>query len=473
MYKFAAIPLFILYTVFVSACLTTGNNTVLNKKEQRPDEICELRHPDKSAGKYIWLINKRLPLPEVDTDRKENILAEAPVASPEVDKNGLHLPQVPQTSPASVNHTAKPKINKPLVTIKPPKNIIIDKPAVPRPAPVRKSPQPTEDLSAAPGVAADTKPAQYETQVKSEMQPTHKRTVFARRGDDIQIVFNKPGWIFSGFSDDTAEHGLSFVSKDSKAEKTLFTFKADEFGAFGLEFQLQDNSAGKIRKESITVKVVTEDEFSSIMDNSTIANDTEKIVKDLSFANKLYELGQYRNALTEYLKQYQGDDSFLNNRLADIYFLLKDYRRAIHYWKKNINGSDTYKKLAVAGLSKAYMKTDNFNSLVSHMRYLFNNNTVPQEDELLSLAKYFTSRNADKLSLELLNEYMQSYPFGNNVDEIYYLLGSLYEKETDFRNFKKSRYYYQKILSDYPESMYADRARDRVDYLNRHFFYVR
>jgi tetratricopeptide (TPR) repeat protein len=462
MYKYLFFLLIFFYSIVLCACLTTVNN------EQLPDEICDVKPVQPEAYNHIWLINKNLPLPSPDFEKSKANAAEAQTAAatPALDPHGLPLPLVADEHKESVKTAAKPEPG-PQPEQKPEKTTIKKAESPPKPSAVTAKPSHPVNYSTIEPPAhkpaqkppekqpfnleneGESAPSAYETQVKSELEPARTRNVFARRGDDIQIVFDDPGWIFSGFTDGNSSQGVGYLSKDSKADKTLFNFKAIEYGSFGLEFQLQDNIKGTSQKERITVKVVTEDEFSTFLQNDSTS------------------------ALDEYLKLYREGDTFLNNRLADIYYTLKDYRRAIHYWKKNLGSADSYRRSAIAGLSRAYITTDNFNELVSHMRYLFNGRNVPEETDLLSLAEYFTSRNADKLSLELLNEYISSYPYGKNVDEIYYLLGVLYEKQTDFRDYKKSRDFYQKIISDFPESRYADPARERVDYLNRHFFYVR
>ncbi len=485
MFKYIFFLLIFFYSVVLSACLTTISN------EQPPDEICDIipvKPVKPDAYNHIWLINKHLPLPSPVAENRntKNTEAQTAAAPLELDPHGLPLPQVtienkkplktvqksgPVYSPEK--HTVKkedPSLETVPVKAKPyhPVNY-----STIEPQPENPSQEPPEKRPQIPADSAESAPFAYETQAKSELEAAHQRNIFARRGDDIQIVFNDPGWIFSGFTDGNSSQGLGFISKDSKADKTLFNFKAIEYGSFGLEFQLQNNIKGSTKKELITVKVVTEDEFSSFIQNNSVPDSVETKEEDMEFAQRLYDLGQFQNALALYLKLYQEGEPFLNNRLADIYYTLKDYRRAIHYWKKNLGTQGPYRSQAIAGLSRAYINTDNFNALISHIRYLYGGRNVPDETDLLTLAKYFTSRNADKLSLELLNEYISYYPNGNNVDEIYYLLGVLYEKETAFRDYNKSRKFYQKVLSDYPESPYADPARERVDYLNRHFFYVR
>lgn len=467
---------FLYIIIALSACLTTQGNFSQQDASDHVPEICEFKSMKPGSHAYIWFIDKELPLPDANKDHRdikqttelvESNAVETPLTH-EIDSHGLPVPIAPTAEKArpeqTVRNNDKPAAPEPMLESVPPKTA---KATVP--VNYNSSVNVTDSAEE----ADDVKPPLYESEVRSEIAPINKRNIFARQGDDIEIVFDNAGWIYLGFADDTDDNGLRFVSKDSNQGKTLFYFKALHLGVYNLSFQLQDNISGTLLRELIAVKVITEDEFSSFLQNDSPVGTAPLEERDLSFAHKLFDLGQYRNALTEYLKYYQEGDSFLNQRLAEIYFILKDYRRAIHYWKKNMNAGGEYYKQAVTGLSQSYMGTDNYNELVSHMRYLFTKNNIPQENDLITLAKYFKSRNSDALALELLNEYMKYYPYGNNIDQIYYLLGVIYEKDTAFRDLKKSRDYYQKLLDEYPESRYADSAIERVNYLNRHFFYVR
>jgi hypothetical protein len=459
-----------------SACLTTQGNMPLEEKAYHVPEICEFKSMKPESHTYIWFIDRELPLPRVYSKHEdlahaminsESETAETAI-SHEVDPHGLPLPTVPDREESVREQTTD--INVKEITEEP--QLKSTRPEIPQTThPVNYSS--TANESESPQVESSTEPPVDKTEIKSDSSPLHKRNIFARQGDDIEIVFDTAGWVYLGFEDKTLQDGLRYISKDSKRGKTIFCFKALQLGIYNLYFQLQDNISGMLLKELIAVKVITEDEFTSFMQNDSPSVSEKKNERDLSFANKLFELGQLRDSLVEYLKFYQEGDVFLNQRLAEIYFMLEDYRRAIHYWKKNLHAEGEYFHQAIAGLSQAYMNTDNYNELISHMRYLFTENNVPRQNDLVKLAKYFKTHNSFVLALELMLEYMKYYPYGEKIDEVYYHLGELYEKDTKFRNLKKSRDYYQKVLDEYPESIYADRACECVDYLNRHFFYVR
>ncbi len=476
MKKFLILVLTFLYIIGLSACLTTQGNLPQEEKSFHVPEICELRRMEPESHRYIWLINKQLPLPDVNEKHKdknqtteiENSRIFEVLSTHEVDPNGLPLPIAPAAEGGNlekaVSKNENPAMVEPQLKSAPSE---ISQPAHP------VNYNSTVSIPDSPEVENKAELPLYETEVWSEIAPINQRNIFARQGDDIEVVFDNAGWIYLGFADYTDEDGLRYISKQSKEGKTLFYFKALQLGVYNLSFQLQDNISGTLLRELIAVKVITEDEFSSFLQNDSPVSSAHIKERDLSFAHKLFELGQFKDSLAEYLKFYQEGDSFLNQRLAEIYFILKDYRRSIHYWKKNLHAGGEYFEKAVTGLSQAYMGTDNYNELVSHMRYLFTENNVPQENDLVTLAKYFKSRNSDALAFVLLGEYMKYYPYGSNIDQIYYLLGVLYEKDTQFRDLKKSRNYYQKVLDEYPESFYADSSSERVNYLNRHFFYVR
>jgi hypothetical protein len=466
-----------LFLITATACVTTHNNISNKEQSKATPEICEINQIKPKPYPYIWLIDKELPLPKVieirtgtrnEAKNTTNDLAKSVKAPVEVDPIGLPIPKPPAKIKIKTNEIKKAESSK-AKTIETINDDLKVKKSFPK---EEKSPTPLHENTELAN-KKETEATLYTKEIKSEIQPVKKRNIYARQGDDIEIVFNNPGWIFLGYALDEDENGLKYISKSSKDEKTLFRFKALQFGNYNLNFQMQNNISGNTENELIIVKVVMEDEFSSFLQNNNSSNDTILKDRDFSFANKLFELGQYQHALNEYLKLYQEGDFFLNQRLACIYFNLNDYRKAIYYWKKNLSADPDYFKNAIEGLSSAYIKIDDYNALVSHLKYLFTYDNVSSENELLILAKYFASRNNDKLALDLLNEYQKSYPYGKYTAEVYYLLATLYEKNTDFRNLKESRNYYQKIITEYPESLFADASLERVNYLNQHFFYVR
>ncbi len=98
---------------------------------------------------------------------------------------------------------------------------------------------------------------------------------------------------------------------------------------------------------------------------------------------------------------------------------------------------------------------------------------VSTAEGLLAAAKYAVA-NGDPITGErLLSEYIDRFNYASNADEAYYLLAKLYEQNGKVRNIEKSLQYYSMLRSDFPLSSYWDEAGKQIQYLTRHFIYVR
>ena len=88
------------------------------------------------------------------------------------------------------------------------------------------------------------------------------------------------------------------------------------------------------------------------------------------------------------------------------------------------------------------------------------------------MAKYLEKKGDDKTSLKLTEIFLTRYPNSDLLDEVLYLLGNLYEKNTDYRDFKKAVNVYKRLYNEFPESNFFDLANDRIKYINRYFFHI-
>ena len=90
------------------------------------------------------------------------------------------------------------------------------------------------------------------------------------------------------------------------------------------------------------------------------------------------------------------------------------------------------------------------------------------EDGLLALAKKSIDEKSYPEALRALEQIRELFPFGS--DELYWLLGQLYEANGPQRDIRSSLSYYRRLLNEYPQSPRFDSARKRIAYLER--FYV-
>ncbi len=74
--------------------------------------------------------------------------------------------------------------------------------------------------------------------------------------------------------------------------------------------------------------------------------------------------------------------------------------------------------------------------------------------------------------LDFYQAYVELYP-DRNSSEILYKMGLLFEKPGEKQDLRKARQLYQDIQTNYPVDIYSQKAAERLNYLNRHFFLVR
>ena len=93
--------------------------------------------------------------------------------------------------------------------------------------------------------------------------------------------------------------------------------------------------------------------------------------------------------------------------------------------------------------------------------------------ELVEVARFADRTSRHALELTVLEEYLSRYPAGDRLDEVHYLLGGLLEKAWEGRDLQRSRTSYEEVVRRYPTSAFSLASGERIDYLKRHFFYVR
>ncbi len=91
---------------------------------------------------------------------------------------------------------------------------------------------------------------------------------------------------------------------------------------------------------------------------------------------------------------------------------------------------------------------------------------------VLEVARFQTKGGRYATAIEALIQYISRYPDGRQLDEVYYRLARIYEVDSPYRDLELSRDYYELLYDNFPESAYAERAGDRLNYLDRHFFLV-
>ncbi len=295
---------------------------------------------------------------------------------------------------------------------------------------------------------------------------TNSREVSANPGDDIEISFNRDGWIFLGFERPEDSSGIAFGNRKSSNNQTLFTFKANRTGAYNLNFSRQDNYTRNESREHVAVSVVLPAES-----GVSGTGKTEQSWNDRS-AEELYNLRLYKESLAKYLEKKNDGSPFVTDRIAELYKRTGNTDEAMKYWQKNLRGPVEYADKAAVEIAKLYAQKNDKPGLYGYASQLPGIEGVPPERFVTLIANYLDSSGDSASGIRILSDFVVSYPHAKNCDEIFFLLGKFYEKQTPLRDLKKSRMYYRKVCDEYPESLLVNAATERIIYLNRYFFNI-
>jgi tetratricopeptide (TPR) repeat protein len=299
------------------------------------------------------------------------------------------------------------------------------------------------------------------------------REIYARQGDTLQVGLDGVGFLFLGLPDAQSD-GMSFKSKENRDNRTLFTFQALKLGTYDLDFLQQDNMAGKTSRETVRVHVVSDQDFNAAVAAPASSPDAAPGDRgDPLFAQKLATLGSYQAAVAELLKGYREGNPGLNDQIASLYMRMGSYDAAEKYYARNLTPATDYTPRAVIGLVRVAVVQDDQQALLSYLKQFLAVSDPAAEEPLIQAVRMEKKRAEIGMALDLAGEYVTRYPSGTWRDEADYLTAQLLESDSQFRDIARARQLYRDIVAGHPESPYADTARQRVLYIDRHFYQVR
>ncbi|MBN2533530.1 MAG: hypothetical protein JXB88_11585 [Spirochaetales bacterium] len=309
-------------------------------------------------------------------------------------------------------------------------------------------------------------PINKEKMVQSfkEEQTPHISEIYTHIGENIEISFNNNGWIFTGYIKDEDAKGVKYLSKDATYRESLFTFKSIKTGSYDLEFILQDHTSGSQQTEIVRVQVVDDTEF--------VPENSADFITSNNLAEDFYNQGEYQHALEEYLKIYDETSPLLNQKIAELYEKLGQKDAAVSYWEINAKREDDYSLPAAEKLLSHSLDTGNTEKIVRYLNYLLGSGKKVPESEILRIVNLLQDKQDYNEAASVLDNYLSLYSNSETRDALYFLLAGLYEKNSGMRDLKQAKYYYERIISEFPAGNYVQPARKRLQYLNRHFFHI-
>ena len=303
------------------------------------------------------------------------------------------------------------------------------------------------------------------------------REIYARQGDEVQIGLDGLGYLFLGFPDRSPQaDGMSFKAKQNRNNKTWFTFQALKLGTYDLDFLLQQNTTGQSSKETVRVHVVSDSDFASAVNQQPEQGQTGSAsgeTGDPVFAERLTSLGQYEAAIAELLKGYKDGNPGLNDQIASLYMRTGAYDAAAKYYTKNLTPPGPYATRAVLGLVRVSVAQKDQQSLMTYLKQFLAVSDPQAEEPLIQAVRMERDKSEIGVGLDLAGEYAARFPSGTWIDEAQFLRAQFLEADSPFRDIARSRDTYRDLLKEHPESTFADAARERLRYIERHFFQVR
>ncbi|MFW5769682.1 MAG: tetratricopeptide repeat protein, partial [Spirochaetota bacterium] len=310
-------------------------------------------------------------------------------------------------------------------------------------------------------------------------------TLYGMPGDTLGVTLDGRGWIFTGLAEGNSTGNLSFVSRTNTPRYTDFIFAAEGLGDYLLNFQKQDFAGGSFETKRVAVHIVGREEFSRIVSEMKDgggsgsrggaggSDEEEQLLMQEAEAKRLLQLGRKEEALEVYLSLDRPDDPEILDAVAELAFEIGRYDTAREAWTKNLDAEEEYRVGALIGLTDIALRRNDITALDAYAYELLGLAGISAEEQLYRTGLTYTERERYGAAITFFEAYLENYHSGGNADSVYYLLGTIYEKNTGFRNIERARYCYSAVLDDYPTSSYWDRARERIRYLDRHFFSVR
>lgn len=328
----------------------------------------------------------------------------------------------------------------------------------------------TENLSAPETSSLDT--------VKSiTNEKVQERSVVAKLFDTVLLTFDGPGWIFVGEAEGKA--GLSYTSRDtSNQARTGFSFKARETGEYVLVFQRQDLSVAMLSMERVKVSVLDEKDFLTAVNAQKAGQadgDSAAVSAGASgTGDSLYAAKKYPEAYAAYLNGYTPGNPYLENRLGELAFSLGRFSEAVDHWSKNLtvkNGN--WQVLALRGIFDASVKGRLKDSMIFSAERLLSSEDSFSRGDLVAVVTALKELKDFEKAIRFCESYISRYPFIKGIDEVYYLLGTLYEEQGSQRSEQKAVSYYRIVTENYPASQFWQKARDRILFIERNYLFIR
>ncbi len=305
----------------------------------------------------------------------------------------------------------------------------------------RKASAPAEPRSSAASSAAAS-PASS-TEASPEATPEagggnkNGRDVWALPGDTVDLFFPGRGWVYDRSR--SRADGVEFQERFYDEERTEFIFRVFREGFYHLVFSRENMRTGESEREVISLRCSAEGKPEYPDGEGTVLQESARRAGDAIPAGP-EELSQALAA-------------------RDISYLLSHY----DYLLQAAGGRGDEVSTA-AGSEYNGGEAQAFQGPLS----------PPSTELLVEAAEVLLEGRQENESLGILLAAVKNGSLeARDLEEVYYLLGKIYESPGPIRDEAVAIGYYRRVVENFPAGEYWYRAKERISYLERHYLQVR
>jgi hypothetical protein len=262
-------------------------------------------------------------------------------------------------------------------------------------------------------------------------EETYSRTVYALKGQIIEIPYRGTGWVYLGES--SGKPGIVYNSRRLEPEGMSFVFRAEDIGIYELKFYRQDFIRDYIINDHVRVIVETAPEtavpFGVPVESVTALPRWPELSSEISGTGA----GSPPSAA-----QRPSESAAVGGAVTP-----------------STAASATQPRSGIAGEGIVPGETQP---------------PKPLPEEYLRRGREEYEAGHIQQALAILEQFRSRFPQGS--DESWWLLGQLYEANSPYRNIRLSMDCYRNLIRDYPQSLRYGDARRRIAYLERYYFNI-
>lgn len=264
----------------------------------------------------------------------------------------------------------------------------------------------------------------------------YSRTAKAVVGQQVEIPFGGNGWVFLG--EENGQTGVAYHSHRFDAEGQTFLFEAEAVGVYGLDFYKQDFVRDFLINDHVKVIVEAADAAASSISRSPVVAQPRW---PTAVQEALWAAGDKIGAMPPALDPSSSQSPEKTASVADGGTILQEQTTAAS------EATTLPSDVPTSGIPEDAEP----DAYIEQVRKVFDAND-------------FIS------ALDVLDQFRERFPVGN--DEAWWLYARIFETNGPTRDVKSARYYYQRLVNEFPLSSYWTDAQNRIKYLDRYYFNI-